>query len=378
MIIQPTSLAALTWAGAASGASADSWRVGSVLAARTMGLNEQNRFVIQIGALTVEAEAPGTQLPPQFQVRVLSLGPEPKLEVLGSNPAEQVMAQAMRQRLPQQNGYAPLLATLGALAQRPLLRQLPPAIRTALALLEHSIRTPVEISNEGGLREAIKRSGLFLESQLGRPQTDLGVLGEDDWKAALLRLVEVLDPVVRGTPDNDTETPPPLAQRGLAAQPRAPLPEPAQPGDVDSLLSRLHGDVHAALARLEVAQLDAHQAGAWMIEIPLQGEGGQDILQIQLTPPQDPAEQPSCWTLGFALDLPALGPLQGELQLRGLRLSVRLWAQRADSAERLERRFTELSQQLTANGLILDQLTCLVGLPVQQSTRSSVLLKATA
>ncbi len=378
MIIQPTSLAALTWAGAASGASAESWRVGSVLAARTVGLNEQNRFIIQIGALTVETEAPGTQLPPQFQVRVLSLGPEPKLEVLGSNPAEQVIAQALRQRLPQQNGYAPLLATLGVLAQRPLLRQLPPGIRNALALLEHSIRTPVEISSDGGLREAVKRSGLFLESQLARPTTDLGVLGEDDWKAALLRLADVLEPSVRGAPQNDTETPPPLFQRGLVAQPRAPMPEPAQPGDVESLLTRLHGDVHAALARLEVAQLEAHNVGAWMIEIPLQGEGGQDILQIQLTPPQDNADQPSCWTLGFALDLPALGPVQGELQLRGLRLAVRLWAQRVGTVERLERRFNELSHLLTSNRLILDQLTCQAGLPQQPSVRSSVLLQATA
>lgn len=378
MIIQPTSLAALTWAGAASGANAESWRVGSVLAARTVGLTEQNRLVIQIGALTVETEAPGTQLPAQFQVRVLSLGPEPKLEVLGGTTIDPMLSRAMRERLPQQNGYAPLLATLGALAQRPLMRQLPPQIRTALALLEHSIRTPVEVNNEAGLREAVKRSGLFLEAQLAKPHTDLGLLGEDDWKAALLRLVDVLEPVVRGTPNADTDTPPPLAQRGLAAQARAPLPEPAQPGEVESLLTRLHGDVHAALARLEVAQLEAHNAGVWMIEIPLQGEGGQDILQIQLTPAADDLEQPSPWTLGFALDLPSLGPIQGELQLRGLRLAVRLWAQRMTSAERLERQFHELAQQLTAHGLILDQLTCQVGLPQPHSMRSAVLLKATA
>ncbi|SFR85931.1 hook-length control protein FliK [Dyella sp. OK004] len=378
MIIQPTSLAALTWAGAASGASAESWRVGAVLAARTLGFNEQMKLVLQIGALTVETEPPGTQLPSQFQVRVLSLGAEPKLEVLGSSPVEQTVSRALRERLPQQNGYAPLLATLGALAQRPLLRQLPPPLRAALALLEHSIRTPTEITHGLGLREAMKRSGLFLESQLAQPQTDLEVLGEDDWKAALLRLASTLERPSPPPHPNDLETAPPLIQRGLLAQPRAPMPEPLQPGDVESLLVRLHGEVHAALARLEVAQLEAHSAGAWMIEIPLQGEGGQDILQLQLTPNADDPEHPTAWTFGFAIDLPRLGPVQGELQLRGLRLSVRLWAQRAESVERLERRFAELSQQLTANGLILDQLTCQTGLPQPPSTRSAVLLKATA
>ena len=378
MIIQPTSLAALTWAGAASGASAESWRVGAVLAARTLGYNEQAKLVLQIGALTVEAEPPGTQLPSQFQVRVLSLGAEPKLEILGGPPPEQAVSRALRERLPQQNGYAPLLATLGALAQRPLLRQLPPDLRAALALLEHSIRTPVEISNGAGLKEAVKRSGLFLEAQLAHPQTDLGLLGEDDWKAALLRLSATLDHGGPPPPGSDVETAPPLVQRGLLAQPRVPMPESAQPGEVDSLLVRLHGDVHAALARLEVAQLEAQATGAWMIEIPLQGEGGQDILQLQMTPQEDDPEQPTAWMLGFAIDLPRLGPVQGELQLRGLRLSVRLWAQHADTVDKLERGFAQLGQQLTASGLLLDQLTCQTGLPQPPNLRSAVLLKATA
>ena len=379
MIIQPTSLAALTWAGAASGASADGWRVGAVLAARTLGYSEQAKLVLQIGALTVEADPPGTQLPSQFQVRVLSLGAEPKLEILGGAPLDQAVSRALRERLPQQNGYAPLLATLGALAQRPLLRQLPAPLRAALALLEHSIRTPVEIAHAAGLKEAVKRSGLFLESQLAHPQTDLGELGEDDWKAALLRLAAALD---RGSPpppsSDHAETAPPLAQRGMLAQPRAPMPESAQPGEVDSLLVRLHSEVHAALARLEVAQLETQATGAWMIEIPLQGEGGQDILQLQMTPHEDDPEQPTAWVLGFAIDLPRLGPVQGELQLRGLRLSVRLWAQRAETTVRLERMFGELGQQLIANGLLLDQLSCQTGLPQPPSSRSAVLLKATA
>lgn len=379
MIIQPTSLAALTWAGAASGASAESWRVGAVLAARTLGYSEQSKLVLQIGALTVEADPPGTQLPSQFQVRVLSLGPEPKLEVLGAAAAlDPAVSRALRERLPQQNGYAPLLATLGALAQRPLLRQLPAPLRTALALLEHSIRAPVEIAQGPGLQEAVKRSGLFLEAQLLQPQTDLGVLGEEDWKAALLRLAATLTHHGQPPPAGETETAPPLAQRGLVAQPRAPLPEPAQPGDVESLLVRLHGEVHAALARLEVAQLEAQASGAWMIEIPLQGESGQDVLQLQIAPPEDDPDQPTAWMLGFAIDLPRLGPVQGELQLRGLRLSVRLWAQRADTTERLERRFAELGRQLGASGLLLDQLTCQTGLPHPPGSRTAVLLKATA
>ncbi|NUR23407.1 flagellar hook-length control protein FliK, partial [Frateuria sp.] len=170
--------------------------------------------------------------------------------------------------------------------------------------------------------------------------------------------------------------------RGLQAQPRAPLVSaftdtPAD-DDIGQLLARLRSDVHAALARLEIAQLDAAAAQAWMIEIPLQGAHGRDVLQIHLEHGQDAETGGQTWTLGFALDLPALGPLQGELQLRDLRLNVRLWAERSATTERLERQFTPLRQRLAASGLQLDQLSCQTGLPQGQGQASALLLKATA
>lgn len=379
MIIQPISLAALTWAGAASGTTAQSWRIGSVLSARPLGTNAQGLMVIQIGALTVEADVAGGQLPAQFQVRVLSLGAQPQLEML-AHPADPTFQRALRERLPQQDGYAPLLSTLGALAQRPILRQLPPDLRTALALLEQSLRTPAEITRGEGLREAISRSGMFFESRLADAHGSMAALAEDDWKGALLRLAGLLDQRT-ATPSAPSRnaTEPPLLQRGLQPQPRLPPPLLADEG-VDLLLDRLQGDVKASLARVEVAQLEAgaNMLPVWMIEIPMQGEDGRDVLQIQLELVTDAADGGHGWTLGFALDLPALGPIQGELQLREPRLSVRLWAERAETAQRLERQFTPLRQRLAACGVLLDQLSCQVGLPQPLSRHSAVLLQATA
>lgn len=378
MIIQPTSLAALTWAGAAVGSTAQSWRIGSVLSARPLGVSPQGLLVLQIGALTAEAAITGNQLPAQFQVRVLNLGAQPLLEVLLPQAADPMLQRALRERLPQQNGYAPLLATLGALAQRPMLRQLPPNLRAALAGLEQGMRNPAEITQGEGLRLAISHSGMFLESQLAHAQGNLPALLEDDWKGALLRLAGLLDQRAQPAPlPNRAGTAPPLLQRGLHAQARLPLPLFAD-DDVNPLLERLHGDVKAALARLEVTQLEAGTMQAWMIEIPLQGDGGRDVLQLQLEFIQDTVDGTQGWTLGFALDLPALGPLQGELQLRGLRLSVRLWAESAQTAQRLERQFTPLRQRLATCGVLLDQLSCQVGLPQPSGKYSAVLLQATA
>jgi len=389
VIIQPTSLAAMTWAGAAAGTSAESWRIGAVLAARPLGVNERGLLVLQIGGVTVEAELPAGQqfangqLPPQFQVRVQSLGSQPLLEVVGAGAPDPIVYRALRERLPQQNGYAPLLASLAALSQRPVLRQLPQPLREALALLDHAVRMPEEITRGEGLREAILRSGLFLEYQLVQPRADLLALGGDDWKAVLLHLAAVLEQYAPARPrPAAADTPPPLHQRGLQPpQPRQPVPPPpAEDGDeeIGALIERLHGDVRAALARLEVAQLDNAQAQAWMIEIPVQGEDGRDVLQLHLEMARESEQGGGAWTLGFSIDLPALGPVQGELQLRDLRLAVRLWAERAGTVEKLERQFVALRQRLSACGVLLDQLSCQAGLPHGPGRAGGLLLKATA
>jgi hypothetical protein len=381
VIIQPTSVAALTWLGAAAGASAEGWRIGSVLSARPLGLTDQGLLVMQIGALTVEAEAPGTQLPSQFQVRVLSLGPQPLLEIIGAQvTTDTSVNQAMRERLPQQNGYAPLLATLTALAQWPVLRQLPTYVRNALALLEHSMSNPEELATGDGLRQAIERSGLFLESQLAQPGGDDDAsIGQDDWKGALLRLLTALDGQPSLRDGSDINVAPPLQSRGMTPQGRLALPpELAESNEAASFLPRLRSDVQAALARLEVAQLEASNIPAWMIEIPVQGQQGADVLQVRLEQHNKDDEQDQHWTLGFALDLPSLGPVQGELVLRGLHLSVRLWAQQRESSARLEQQFDDLRSRLAASGLSLDQLSCQTGLPQAGASRSAVFLKATA
>lgn len=378
--IPPISIAALTWAGAASGTTAQSWRIGAVLSARPLGVSPTGLLVLQVGALTVEADVAHGQLPSHFQVRVLSLGAQPQLEVL-AHTADPTFQRMLRERLPQQNGYTPLLATLTALAQRPALRQLPPDIRTALAVLEQALRTPAEITKGNGLREAIRRSGLFFESRLLGPHGQQPALTTDDWKGALLRLAGLLDkrqaaPPPSGRADID----PPLLQRNLQAQARLPLPPLSADTDVATLLQRLHGDVKAALARIEVAQLDAsaNPAAAWVVEIPLLGKDGHDVLQIRLEHSVDTVDGGQSWNLGFALDLPALGPIQGELQLREPRLSVRMWAERSETAQKLERQFTPLRQRLAACGVLLDQLSCQVGVPQSHGSSGALLLKATA
>lgn len=391
MIVQPTNLAALTWAGAAAGTLSDTWRVGSVLAGRVLDRSALGRLIMQIGALTVEAEVTDTQTTPrQFQARVLSNGNVPVLELIDHAP-ESPLAGALRAQLPRQGGYAPLLAHLDAVAQRPVARQLPEPARFALAMLEGSIHSPAELATPEGLRQAILRSGLFYEHDLlqaTRTQTPAPDL-QQDWKGALLRVVRVLDrlPAARTaqTAAEASDVPPPLRFRAMTPQARLPLPPPE--ADPATLLAGLREHSHAALARLEIAQLEAHPAqvpGAWVVEIPVRHRSGSDVVQLRVEHDEarrgdasgDTSRGP--WSLGFALDLPGLGPVQGEIRLDGARVSVHLWAERDDAVPRLDAQLPALGRALEQAGLQLAQLQCRRGAPQAHAAVGTPLLDASA
>jgi hypothetical protein len=59
-------------------------------------------------------------------------------------------------------------------------------------------------------------------------------------------------------------------------------------------------------------------------------------------------------------------------------VSVRLWAQHADTVAHLENAFVSLRRQLEKSGLQLDHFTCMHGLPVASGAYSAVLLEARA
>jgi hypothetical protein len=393
VIIQPTSIAAQLWAGAAATSVSESLRLGSVQTAQLVGVSLEGLLILQIGATTVEADPTAVPLPPQFQVRVLTTGPLPQLEVMADIPDDRVMMQALRDRLPQQAGYAPLLGTLDALARRPATRALPVELRAALANLEAAVPTPDDLADPDTLKQAVVRSGLFLEARLvdevrqqqqpGLPLPPAPLPEEgDDWKAALLKLASALTrqpmPAGRVPPQQPQETPPPLRQRPLPMQPRMLVDADT---DVDTLVEHLRANTRGAVARLEISQLESQpQTNVWMLELPIRGDHGYDILQLRIEREASQMGEGGVdsWTLGFAIDLPSLGPLQGDIHLRGMRTSVRLWGQFEPSVKALEAQAPSLRRMIEQAGLQLEHLSIVQGLPQVKSERSAVFLETTA
>jgi hypothetical protein len=380
-------MAALDWMAAAAGTLSRPWPVGSVVSGRVLEVLEETRLILQINGLTVEAEQTSDRMVPHnFQARVVGNGPQPILELLGQPGKSSPTMAALRSRLPHQGSLQPLLADLHALASTPGTRSLPEPVRAALARLEASITDRHDILDPDVLRDAMRRAGLQLEHTLlqsARTTPRLPTTQVDyDIKAALQRLAQTLLQLPQGRASLPAggDAPPPLLH--LPLQPQARLPASPAVEALD-LAAGMLKHVQAALSRIEIMQLEVHPSAspqACMIEVPVRGDDGFDVLQIRIE--QDAAGDPDVasphWTLGFTLEPPGLGAIHGLIRLRGVKVDVDLWAQHDEAVRALEEQTSVLSRLLEGSGLQLVQLRVRQGTPLRHTGLARRLLEASA
>lgn len=174
--------------------------------------------------------------------------------------------------------------------------------------------------------------------------------------------------------------PPPLLR--LPLQPQARLPATLA-SDAPALAVGMLKHAEAALSRIEIMQLEAHPSvspQACMLEVPVRDGDGFDVLQVRIEQDGEAAQaaaEPN-WTLGFTLDPPGLGAVQGQIRLRGAQVNVDLWAQHDAGAAALEEQTSVLSRLLEDVGLQLGQLRVRHGTPVRHTGLGRTLLEARA
>ena len=183
--------------------------------------------------VTAAADAPDLALPAQ--------APPPSPVAV----AQAAVAVAVQSAAARQGGLAPLLADVGVAAVVPTL---PEPVRQAAERLLALQPTLDETISADGLKQAVGRSGLFLEAHLAAALNgdapaaagDTALPGANDIKAALIVLRNVLktwraaDPSV--APAADRGMPRLAALTELARAAVAPLPEGAAPPDATAPL----------------------------------------------------------------------------------------------------------------------------------------------
>lgn len=189
---------------------------------------------------------------------------------------------------------------------------------------------------------------------------------------------ETGEPLVTG---KAADPPPPPLLR-LPLQPQARLPVTLA-SDAPTLAAGMLKHAEAALSRIEIMQLEAHPSAspqACMLEVPVRDGEGFDVLQVRIEHDAEAAQsaaEPN-WTLGFTLDPPGLGPVHGQIRLRGAQVNVDLWAQHDTGVAALEEQTLALSRLLEGSGLQLGQLRVRQGTPLRHTGLGRTLLEARA
>jgi len=308
---------------------------------------------------------------------VSSLGAPPEVGLLGE-PALAVDA-AIQTAASRQGGLASLLADLEIALQAPGLPVPVLAAGAQVLGLRLSI-DPAPTAAE--LRQAMARSGLFLEAQLASGEITPG----PNLKTALLSLGQALEAWMDGASVRSEPMPPPPAPpyRGGPLRGQPPVPARLSPdAPLDAVGARLVQLTARALARQVLVQAASLPSGPRLAD-PTQAEGQQWVFEVPLTSPQgnavaqfeiardggraglDDDHQP-VWRAGFSLHLEPTGPVQGRIVLSGDRVRVTLWAEHHETADRLATRSGELSLALQDDELVAS-VSVIAGAPSVAAT----------
>lgn len=178
--------------------------------------------------------------------------------------------------------------------------------------------------------------------------------------------------------------PPPFRGAATSAQPAVP-PTIDHRTSPDAVAHRLLGDTDAALARqtlLQIASLPDQAAHAkfdptsrWNFEVPFATPQGTAVAQFEISrdgggEAASAEAQSRVWRARFSINLEPAGPVHAQVSLAGERTSVRMWAERGETAARLRAGAAQLSQALREAELVPGDIVVGNGAPPAQPAPS--------
>lgn len=316
-----------------------SWQVGQVLQALVADKLPSGELVLRIGAAQVTATS---DIPVQkgavMTLEVKSLTPVPLLSVKAASEAVANQIDPLRSQLQmlmsrQGNVTDPLATLMDPVRSAKLLALLDVKSGATAELIKHA-NLFEQLSDPKQLREAVNRSGLFLEPRL----LHLALSGETqlppDLKADLLRLREQLDQALLAG----------LNKKGALSEP----------------LRAFREQVDGALATIALHQLAAHGPGErsnamWLIHIPFQMQDAAHRLSLSISrnSPQNSADEEAedDWKVLLDVSLPHLGTIEAELYLRSNKLSVVMNSEIETTASLMQEHLSGLRSALESRGM---------------------------
>ncbi len=340
------------------------------------------------------------------------------------------LQQSLRENLPRQRPLADLQPLLQRLLSPTQLPKLPAPVAAALRQLATSLPKPQQLQSADGVRQAVARSGNFLEARVmpaatrplapalaqpaatatgaapvatrtapidataprpGLPvdaaalqavQATADAAADGDLKAQLLQLIALIRRFTPATPASAPETLP--DQPYTRPQPKqAPVARPNGGERELEQLQQLSRLLQGGLARIQVNQLDGAvsrvasgndgqpPAPSWSFELPIQTPRGGDTLQLRIEQQarQSDGVRQMQWKVQLAFDLHELGKLAATLTVTGANVAATLWAEQRHTHGVVRAEIDHFRAALEGVGVRVTELQCRLGLPPEQQHR---------
>ena len=347
-------------------------RPGQIVAARVESHLPDGTARLAFGETRIDVRLPGrAETGATLRLQVLRTAPDLAFTLLGrtAGPSgtpgaypvlpkglQADLQNMIRTAIVDQDSVAPLLTGLDRLLSSGG-TAVPQGVRQAMEQLL-GLRLPVNPAPSGeALRDAIKKSGVFLEANLARGSIPAH---GGDMKAALLALQAGLRLWLGGgVPAADAE-----AAKSLLSQTRAAL-------------SRLRLAQTGSLP--DPAELQGRRGekpAEWVFELPF--HSGDRTFGVQLRIEREGggggAEEDESWRIRFSVDAEPLGPVHAVVTLRGGALGISIWAERDNGADLLRRRVPDLAQALERSDLEVAGVNVSVGSPPRRAHPSGAVI----
>ncbi len=378
------------------------WQSGQILLALVLKVTPA-QILLNIQGIEASVARPADlnlQAGDRLQLEVMGNANPLQLKLLEQQPATTtIINRALRASLPRQQALPPLLANIEYLSRDPAAANLlDRAVRSAAQQLYYQLPVLTSLRQPQALKQALERSGPFLEHHLHISQMVPELNLQQDLRVNLLRLATQLQYyIVReaARPQGTTvvNASKPQTEAVATAPSTAPIhsSNPAtQPSVTASLTqtatskvvaNQLLQQTEGVLARLHIHQL--HQLKTedtsrpvWSMELPIRSEQGINLFDIRIhrespfplpwSDEDGQRKQPqaeSRWSVRLAFDLEGLGPVQAVIALQQEQISVHFHAQENQTSMLFTKHMEMLSSRLRHAGLDVAAIDCRQGEP---------------
>ena len=316
-----------------------------------------------------------------------------------------IIMNALRSHLPRRNDTLELSSLNTMLDKLP---QVNKEISMATLQLRQSINPLGQLTDPLRLAQAIKNSGVLLESKLrqllstGEKITvdhllSLGLLVNagttngktTDFKLSLLNLITALSRH-RGTDKllKNTQNPPINLNQlwntltDLMSRSDALSVNTSNKGQeilpllrlLLSLVSRVQSQ---QLTTLNTQQSMSDNTGSLLFELPVWIDQKISMLELRLqwdksNSAKDQLQGQRIWNAKLSFDCGSAGQLISMISLRGKKCAAVFWAPNADIKTKVSSSLDDLNEVLTQQGMIVDKLQCVLGIPKNNSNNMSI------